>query len=164
VFVSGSSDAGIAAARALGATAIKYPKPPDAEHAEPDHGLPCGVRVGIIARPREQDAWDVAHARFPATRTGQLTRQLATKVSDSVWHQQLAGLASRTPGSPYWLVPFENYQTMCPYLVGSYRQVSAEITKYVARGHRTIILDVPASSDDLGHTCAALAAAVEAVA
>ena len=164
VFVSGSSEAGLAAARVLGATAIKYPRPAEAEDADTDLSIPCGIRVGIIARPREQDAWDVAHARFPVTRTGQLTRQLATKVSDSVWHQQLAGLADGSRESPYWLVPFENYQTMCPYLVGSYRQVSAEIAKYVALGHRTIILDVPASSEDLGHTWSALRAATKAVA
>jgi alkanesulfonate monooxygenase len=164
VFVSGSSDAGLAAARALGATAIKYPRQAEAEDSDTDLDLPCGIRVGIIARPREQDAWDIAHERFPPTRTGQLTRQLATKVSDSVWHQQLSGLASRDTDSPYWLVPFENYQTMCPYLVGSYRQVSAEVGKYLALGYRTIILDVPASAEDLGHTCAALRAATKAVA
>jgi alkanesulfonate monooxygenase len=49
VFISGSSDAGLAAARAIGATAIKYPKPAD-EEARPSQGSACGIRVGIIAR------------------------------------------------------------------------------------------------------------------
>src|SRR4029077_4045101 len=35
VLVSGSSPAGCAAARALGATAVKYPQPADAEPADP---------------------------------------------------------------------------------------------------------------------------------
>jgi alkanesulfonate monooxygenase len=164
VFVSGSSTAGMAAAETLGATAIKYPKAPDDEADEPEATVPCGIRVGIIARPREQDAWTIAHERFPVTREGQLTRQLASKVSDSVWHHQLARLAAAPAASPYWLVPFENYQTMCPYLVGSYRQVGAEIGRYLALGYRTIILDVPPSAEDLGHTCTALAAATKAVA
>ena len=117
IFISGSSDAGVAAARALAATAIKYPKPA-AEDPGADPGLDCGIRVGIIARPRSSDAWDVAHARFPHDRKGQLTRQLATKVSDSQWHHQLTSL--ETEEGVYWLVPFNNYKTMCPYLVGSY--------------------------------------------
>jgi alkanesulfonate monooxygenase len=154
----------MAAARTLGATAIKYPKPPGEEQQEDEPGVPCGIRVGIIARPREQDAWDVAHARFPASRQGQLTRQLATKVSDSVWHQQLANLGGAADGSPYWLHPFENYQTMCPYLVGNYRQVGMEISRYLSLGYRTIILDVPSSAEDLVHTSAVLAAARTAVA
>jgi alkanesulfonate monooxygenase len=150
VFVSGSSEAGLAAARALGATAIKYPKPAGDETMPPPD-IPVGVRVGIIAREDKAEAWSVAHARFPEDRRGQLTRQLAMKVSDSVWHQQLSGLAEAAEGSPYWLVPFENYQTMCPYLVGSHTRVSDEIGRYVGHGYRTFILDIPTSLEDLRH-------------
>jgi alkanesulfonate monooxygenase len=164
IFISGSSEAGLAAARTIGATAIKYPKPAQQESAADANGLPCGIRVGIVARPHENDAWDVAHSRFPETRQGQLTRQLAAKVSDSVWHRELTTQASSPNGSPYWLVPFENYQTMCPYLVGSYGQVADELTVYLSAGHRTLILDVPPSADDLRHTFAALASAVQEVA
>ncbi|HXJ41828.1 MAG TPA: LLM class flavin-dependent oxidoreductase, partial [Bryobacteraceae bacterium] len=38
IFVSGSSDAGLASARAIGATAIKYPKPAGEEIAVPNDG------------------------------------------------------------------------------------------------------------------------------
>src|SRR5207248_8743891 len=121
IFVSGSSDAGLVAAKAIGATGVKYPKAPGEEVA-PDEGVGAGVRVGIIAREDGDEAWRVARQRFPEDRKGQLTHQLAMKVSDSVWHGQLSQLAHTTaPGeSPYWLVPFQNYKTMCPYLVGSY--------------------------------------------
>jgi alkanesulfonate monooxygenase len=62
----------------------------------------------------------VALHRFPPDRHGQLTRQLSDKVSDSVWHKRLTRLARerRIERSPYWLGPFENYRTMCTYLVG----------------------------------------------
>src|SRR3989454_5994519 len=115
IFVSGSSDAGLAAAKAIGATAVKYPKAPGEEVA-PDEGVGAGVRVGIIAREDGDEAWRVARERFPEDRRGQLTRQLATKVSDSVWHGQLSELADATASgdSPYWLVPFENYKTRGP--------------------------------------------------
>jgi alkanesulfonate monooxygenase len=162
MFVSGSSDAGLAAARALEATAIKYPKPAEDEPGA-DPGIDCGIRVGIITRPDGSDAWAVAHARFPEDRKGQITRQLATKVSDSQWHQQLTALDDADRRSAYWLVPFQNYKTMCPYLVGSYEEVASEMAKYFAAGYRTVILDVPAGPEELAHTFAALERATQPV-
>jgi alkanesulfonate monooxygenase len=153
VFVSGSSDAGLAAARAIGATAVRYPKAPNDEVLLPD-GIEAGMRIGIIAREDGDDAWRVARARFPEDRRGQLTHQLAMKVSDSAWHQQLSELAAETKeqDSPYWLVPFENYKTMCPYLVGSYERVGEELARYIAVGYRSFILDIPPSEEELQHT------------
>lgn len=160
VFVSGSSEAGMGAARALGALAVKYPRPAQEEKADghgfEDDGVPRGVRVGVIAREDGEEAWRVAHERFPGDRRGQLTHQLAMKVSDSVWHRQLSRTAETAEeGTPYWLFPFENYKTMCPYLVGSYRRVGEELGRYVALGVRTFILDVPPDGEELGHTRAA---------
>ena len=165
IFVSGSSEAGFAAAKAIGATAVKYPKQPGEEIA-PDEGVGAGVRVGIIAREDGDDAWRVAHQRFPQNRKGQLTHQLAMKVSDSVWHGQLSGLAEATAsgGSPYWLVPFQNYQTMCPYLVGSYEQVGDELSRYITVGYRSFILDIPPTEEELHHTNEAFQRALDGVA
>jgi alkanesulfonate monooxygenase len=163
VFVSGSSEAGIAAAQALGATAIKYPKPTSEEERPPGGLAHVGVRMGVIAREREDEAWATAHARFPEDRKGQLTHQLAMKVSDSSWHKQLSAMPTDGEQGPYWLVPFNNYKTMCPYLVGSYDRVSAELARYLALGYRTFILDVPFDREDLQHTNAAFARAMEAV-
>ena len=85
-------------------------------------------------------------------------------MSDSVWHHQLSGTTEERPSSPYWMVPFQNYQTNCPYLVGSYDRVAAEVGRYVGLGHRVFILDVPRSADDLLHTRAVFERAVQAVA
>jgi alkanesulfonate monooxygenase len=163
VFVSGSSEAGVAAAKALGATAIKYPKPASEEDSAPDNVARLGIRVGIIARQEETEAWDVARARFPEDRKGQLTRNLATKVSDSVWHKQLSDLEETQEKSPYWLVPFQNYKTMCPYLVGNYEQVADELARYFNTGYRTVILDVPPNAEELTHTFAAFNRAMQPV-
>jgi alkanesulfonate monooxygenase len=160
VLLSGSSEAGLAAARALGATAVQYPKPAEAFAAEPaHHGQDIGIRVGIIARPDEAEAWSVARDRFPEDRKGQLAHQLAMKVSDSVWHRQLSQTARETGtggGSPYWLVPFNNYKTFCPYLVGSYDTVGRELARYLRIGCRTIITDVPFDEIEMKHTDLAL--------
>ena len=154
VFVSGSSEAGLAAARELGALAVRYPKPvAEYEAAPPPDAAALGIRIGVISRENAGDAWQVARARFPEDRRGQLTHQLAMKVSDSEWHKQLSKLGETAAGEdqPYWMVPFENYKTFCPYLVGSYDRVADEIARYVGVGYRTIILDVPASPEELEH-------------
>jgi alkanesulfonate monooxygenase len=154
VFVSGSSEAGMQAARQLRATAVEYPKPPsDYAAAPPANDVSRGMRIGIIARAEEAEAWSVAHARFPEDRKGQLTHQLAMKVSDSSWHRQLSelGKAGMSAQNPYWLVPFQNYKAICPYLVGSYDRVADEIARYVDLGYRTFILETPMSAEEMRH-------------
>ena len=157
VLISGSSPAGLAAAAKLGATPVKYPKPPGEEDAG-DHDGEFGVRVGIVAREDADQAWRVARERFPEDRKGQITHKIAMKVSDSHWHSQLSG---RDPGAaedergepnPYWLGPFQNYNTFCPYLVGSYVRVAREIAHYMRLGSTHFILDIPPSEDELAHT------------
>lgn len=154
ILISGSSEAGMAAARAIDATAIKYPLPPNEERGvEKDAGVPCGVRVGIVARRSAEEAWRVALERFPETREGQLAHQLAMKVSDSDWHKQLSSHSDAVDNDhPYWLGPFHNYRTFCPYLVGSYERVAREIAGYIGLGYRTFILDIPPGEEELEHT------------
>jgi alkanesulfonate monooxygenase len=167
ILVSGSSDAGLAAARAVGATAIKYPKPA----ADYPHGLAtelagCGIRVGIIARETGDEAWQIARERFPEDRKGQITHQLAMKVSDSVWHRQLSemGTISDRHDSAYWLGPFMNYNTFCPYLVGSYETVADELARYMSLGADTFILDIPPSREELQHSKLVFGMALQEVA
>jgi len=153
VLISGSSAAGMQAARAIDATAVKYPKPADEEQgSDIDAGVPRGIRVGIIARDSEAEAWSVARRRFPEDRRGQITHQLAMKTSDSSWHGQLSGMAEGRRDLTYWLEPFRNYHTFCPYLVGTYERTAAELARYIRTGHRTIIMDIPPSREELEHT------------
>ena len=164
LFVSGSSSAGAAAAEQLAALAVRYPEPAGAyEEAPPSGGGAFGIRVGIIAREKTADAWRAAHTRFPVDRRGQVTHSLAMKVSDSGWHRQLSGIAAqeRDEDDPYWMVPFENYKTFCPYLVGSYDRIATEIARYFRIGCRTIILDIVPAEKELTHTGAALERAAD---
>lgn len=154
ILVSGSSPAGLEAARAIGATAVKYPRPPKDYAGEPaPEGIGCGVRVGIIAREREEEAWRVAEARFPGDRRGQIAHQLAMKVSDSHWHKQLSESARENGMREgcYWMWPFQNYKTFCPYLVGDHEQVAEQVGLYLNLGYRTFILDIPPSREELEH-------------
>jgi len=160
--LSGSSEAGLAAAKATGAIAIHYPKPAsEYRNARPDPTVESGIRIGIVSRPLEREAWDAAHAYFPEDRRGQLAHQLAMKVSDSSWHQHLSAMEATQPQSPYWLVPFQNYKTACPYLVGSYERVAQELWGYLSQGYGTFILDVPPNAEELDHTQQAFSRALE---
>ena len=155
ILISGSSEAGRKAAKAIQGTAVEYPGPP--ESCEPDPinmGKQRGLRVGIIAREDEDEAWKVAHERFPSERRGQLMHEMAMKVSDSLWHKKLSEVCEEEPGgerSTYWLVPFKNYKTFCPYLVGSYETVAEELRRYLDVDYRTFILDIPPSEEELHH-------------
>jgi alkanesulfonate monooxygenase len=155
VLISGSSPAGLQAAHTLGAMPVKYPK---RAHEEPDQceeAAGAGIRVGIVTRPTSKQAWEVAHARFPADRKGQIAHAMAMKASDSHWHRQLSEMAheegEQDEQDPYWLWPFENYATFCPYLVGDYERVAAELGRYVELGYSCFILDIPPSEEDLHH-------------
>jgi alkanesulfonate monooxygenase len=151
ILMSGSSEAGLAAAQAVGATAVRYPGP-SADYIEaPTDGGEMGIRVGIIAREDEDTAWRVAHERFPVDRKGQLTHELAMKVSDSAWHKQLSTMDAADGSGPYWLIPFKNFKTNCPYLVGSYETVAAELKRYTTAGFTTYILDIPPTEEELHH-------------
>jgi alkanesulfonate monooxygenase len=154
ILISGSSEAGLAAAREIGATAVKYPKPPGEEVDQRGDVIDSGVRVGIIAREDSDEAWRVGRERFPEDRKGQITHKLAMKVTDSQWHKQLSELGEQpvSEENPYWLGPFENYSTFCPYLVGSYDRVADEVARYIQLGFKTFILDIPPSEDEIEHT------------
>jgi alkanesulfonate monooxygenase len=144
--VSGSSTASVAAARFVGGLSMRYPEPTP---SAPDDGA-FGIRIGIVTRPERADAWRVAKRRFPADRRGEVAHAVATKVSDSLWHEQLSSLED--VGDPaYWLHPFKTYKTFCPYLVGSYSELVAELEAWRDVGVGAIILDVPASAEELDH-------------
>ncbi len=164
IFVSGSSEAGMQAARNLKATAIQYPEPAkDYAGKKLDESMSFGIRIGIIARSHAKQAWKAGLDRFPLDRAGQLAHKLALKTTDSVWYKKLATIAddkkrlSRAENGKmsnmdtYWLHPFKNYKTMCPYLVGSYSDVAEQLFQYIKIGYRKFILDIPPDREELIH-------------
>ena len=165
ILISGSSEAGMAAAQAIGAIGVRSPKPPGDEDAVAGDGLGQGVRIGLIARSNTEDAWRVGLERLPEERRGKLTHDLAMKVSDSAWHRQLSDLGEKpvSKRSPYWLRPFQTYKTFCPYLVGDYDETAEEVARYIGQGYRTFILDIPTSYDELEHASIVFEKALERV-
>jgi alkanesulfonate monooxygenase len=86
------------------------------------------------------------------------------KTSDSSWHRTLSDLARQQHDEtdPYWLWPFEQHRTFCPYLVGDYGSVAREIRRYLRLGYTNFILDIPLAAEDLetAGTVFAMAAAL----
>ena len=148
----------MAVAAELGAIAVKYPQPPELEPSHHHEPVDVGFRVGIIARDDAEEAWAVAHERFPKSRGGALAFKAAMRVSDSSWHHQLSALAQEPPvhSEAYWLGPFENYGAFCPYLVGDHQTVAAELRRYLDCGFSTVLLDIPHLEEDLEHAMRAL--------
>jgi alkanesulfonate monooxygenase len=160
LFISGSSEAGRRAGDRLGALALRYPQPPGTGIPGPHNDLGGGgVRIGIIARDSDQEAWSVARDRFPDTRAGRMLQQMARNSSDSEWIARLSESEELPAGadSPYWMGPFKTYATFCPYLVGSYERVAAEVTRYVDIGCRTFILDTARAESDYADITAVFA-------
>lgn len=158
--ISGSSPAGMEAAETIGATAIRYPEAPGVEDRVTGLAVSCGIRIGIIAAERSEDAWAIARDRFPIDRKGQLAHKFAMKTSDSQWHNQLSQASDE---DVYWLEPFRSYYTFCPYLVGSYDEVIPEIERYIDSGYRSFILDIPVDRADIEQATAAIFCAADRI-
>jgi alkanesulfonate monooxygenase len=166
-YVSGSSQASVQAAESLGLRQLSYPLPPDdfAGPAVRTNKFGTGIRIGIIARDDSSEAWQIAHRRFPIDPGGAARMQLLCSISESSWQGSIASLTmpDNNNGDPYWLVPFRNYHTYCPYLVGSYDEVGEAVGKYLSGGVRAFILDEPEEPADLQHARIAIQRAVISV-
>jgi alkanesulfonate monooxygenase len=147
--ISGSSGAGLNAAHKIGARAIQYLRPASEYGHEPfDKGLGHGTRLGVVARESHEEAWAVALRRYPDNPEGAEIREIAASVSDSVWVKELSRDVPVRTGHPYWLGPYKNYYAACPFLVGSTREVVAELVKYIRLGITTFLLEQPEDEED----------------
>lgn len=157
LYVSGASDDCREIAGLLGVDRLSYPHQIDSYQGDrPLAG--CGVRLGVIARDDAQEAWRIAHERFPSSESGEKLHEWAVGKVESHWHLKLSrdALRSHAPKGVYWLYPFRAYQTFCPYLVGTYADVGAMLQRYIALGVSTLILDEVVEPEDLHHTTTAL--------
>lgn len=91
------------------------------------------IHIGVIAREEGDHAWALACSRFPC------------------------GRGRAGDGGPEWLTPMRDYDTGCPYLVGSYDAVASELERFLADGRRRFVVDVPVDPEELDHVQAAFA-------
>lgn len=147
--MSGSSPAGLAAARRLKARAIQYLRPShDYSGVTLSSELQYGARLGMVVRETSEEAWSAARARYPDSPIGQEIRDYFVSVSDSVWVKELGKDVQVPPGHPYWLGPYKNFQAACPFLVGSKQIVAFELAGYIEMGLRTFLIEDPETDEE----------------
>jgi alkanesulfonate monooxygenase len=162
-YLSGTSERCRATAARLGLPRVAPPREIGEYAADPSVAH-RGLRLGILARDTSAEAWRLAHQRFPVDDVGEKVHDFSANTVRSAWHQQLSAdaLHSTQPVGAYWLYPFRSYQTLWPYLVGSYAEVGELLGRYLALGADTLVLDQPSGEDDPWHVRKAVEIACQA--
>lgn len=161
VFVAGSSAAGQQMAAAVADVAITHPEPVE-EFAEtfvrPREGLQIGIRIGLVARPTDEEAWSTARALYPEERIARLKTEMR-KRSESDWIRRLAHLATEDGvyDEVYWTGAYRNDKGNMPLFVGSYRKVADYLERYLALGVSTVILAGLLTEEQFQHAAVVLA-------
>jgi alkanesulfonate monooxygenase len=118
-----------------------------------------GVNFGIFARQERGQARREAILLFQDSAEKRELLKYTLENTDSVWKRRLneAGQKGELHENGYWLLPFLTFQADCPYLVGSYADIGANLRRFAEMNVSTIILDVVADEQELDHICKALA-------
>jgi alkanesulfonate monooxygenase len=162
-FVAGSSDAGKRMASVVGDIAITHPEPVE-QFAQSffgpgREGLKIGIRIGILARDTDDEAWSIAHDLYPDDRRARM-KTVMRKKSPSEWNRRLAELATEEDGlydEVYWTGAFRADKGNMPLLVGSYSKVADYLERYLALGVSTVILAGVLTEEDFKHADIVLA-------
>lgn len=156
IFIAGSSSVGLYVASRLADVVVTHPEPIDffLETIQPlvNDRMRLAIRLGIIARPTSGEAWEVAKNRFPPTRQGTI-KMIMKRNSESHWIKRLAelGIQNDTYDEVYWMGAYQNGNSYCAYLVGSYKEVARYLSKYLELGVKELLIDGPYTEGDFFH-------------
>lgn len=160
-FVAGSSPAGQRMAAAVGDVAITHPEPveqfADNYLSQGRQGQRIGIRVGLVARPTDEEAWSAARTMYSEDRVARLKTAMR-KNSESEWIRRLAHLATEEGvyDEVYWTGAFRADKGNMPVLVGSYSKVADYLERYLTLGVRTVILGGGFGEEDFEHAAIVL--------
>jgi alkanesulfonate monooxygenase len=161
-FVAGSSPAGQRMAAAVADVAITHPEPVDqfAENflGQGRESQRIGIRIGLVARPTDEEAWSAARTMYSEDRAARLKTAMRKK-SESDWIKRLAHLATEEGiyDEVYWTGAFRADKGNMPILVGSYRKVADYLEHYLDLGVSTVILGGGFGEEDFEHAAVVLA-------
>jgi alkanesulfonate monooxygenase len=157
VFVAGSSAASVEAARRVADVAVTHPEPVGAfadtfVSARGGQEAALGIRVGLIARPTDEEAWEVARREYVPDRRSRAMTMLKTR-SESDWNRRIAELAvtGETHDGVYWTGAYRADRGLMPQLVGSYDRVTAYLERYLALGVRRLLLGGVITEEEFRH-------------
>lgn len=160
-FVAGSSPAGQRMVAAVGDVSITHPEPveqfADTFLGQGRKGQQVGIRVGLVARPTDDEAWSAARTLYSEDRSARLKTAMRKK-SESEWIRRLADLATEdgTYDEVYWTGAFRADKGNMPVLVGSYHKVADYLERYLALGVSTVILGGGFGEEDFEHAAIVL--------
>lgn len=162
-YIAGQSDAALETARSIGAVHMQMLSP------QFEVGLmsgSTGVHFGIVSRATEEEAWQAAKDYFPPDDAGRRLQAYSMRFTDSVWKQRMMMAAKMEEGAAegYWLEPFRNFKSDCPYFVGSRSQTVDLLCRLVQAGIRHFILDLPHRPEEYAEVAAACQEAAQILA
>lgn len=163
IFVAGSSNASRHLAAQVGHVMITHPEPVELFArgfiaARENSGQEIGVRIGLLARNTDEEAWTAALEDHPVDRAARL-RTLLKRDSPSDWNRRLARLAAESDvyDDVYWTGLYNTDLTAAPTLVGSYKRVAEYLGAYIALGVTKLLLAKVDTEEDFRHAHAVLA-------
>jgi alkanesulfonate monooxygenase len=120
-----------------------------------EHGLndARAINFGVLTRPTEQEAWQVANDTFPDDEEEQMIQEFSMQNTDSMWKKRMA-MAAKLPddtASGYWMGPFRNFRADGPYLVGSYERVAEVFSALIRSGIHIFIIDLTPREEEYVH-------------
>lgn len=161
-FVAGSSPAGQRMAAAVADVAITHPEPveqfSDTFLGQGRKSQRIGIRVGLVARPTDDEAWSAARNLYSEDRIARFNTAMRKK-SESDWIRRLAHLVTEEGiyDEVYWTGASRSDKGNLPVLVGSYRRVADYLERYLLLGVRTVILGGGFDEEDFEHAAIVLA-------
>lgn len=137
-FIAGSSDKAVEARKATKAKKLQMAKP-IVKYKDVEPGS-SGLNFGIVARSTYKEAMEVLTEKFkPKYEEAEEMLQFSMLNTDAVWKQELL---DQEHDAVFRLEPFKHFNADCPYLVGSYEQVTDYLLQYISYGIDTFIIDV----------------------
>jgi alkanesulfonate monooxygenase SsuD/methylene tetrahydromethanopterin reductase-like flavin-dependent oxidoreductase (luciferase family) len=120
-----------------------------------EHGLndARAINFGVLTRPTEQEAWQVANDTFPDDEEEQMIQEFSMQNTDSMWKKRMA-MAAKLPddtASGYWMGPFRNFRADGPYLVGSYARTAEVFSALIRAGIHIFIIDLTPREEEYVH-------------
>lgn len=147
IFVPGASKANISVSSRLANVAIARPTPVDMFHEQYCKYLnlasvQIGIRIGVIARATDEEAWEIANLKFPSSRVGILKALVINKMKMNENNKQMSEIAKSDEviDEVFWMGAYRSGVNNNPYLIGSYKKVSEYLKKYYDIGVRVILL------------------------
>ncbi|MEK8174691.1 LLM class flavin-dependent oxidoreductase [Streptomyces sp. M19] len=158
--MAGSSEAGRKAAEEVADVAVTHPEPLTSfagDFATARAGLRIGIRIGLLARATDEEAWLAAREHYPSDRRSYLKTVMRQK-SESDWSRRLARLtlADETYDDVYWTGAYRADKGSTPLLVGSYERVAEYLDRYLALGVSHVLLGGLFTEEEFRHSAVVL--------